>query len=94
MTALIPALINLAISGIRRGGGGGGGGGGRPPMSDAEKDDEFWRKKTMSIDLDDFAKQLERISGAGKSSGGEGNTFDRYYKSYMQGINPPHKSSN
>ena len=50
MSALIPALINLLMSG--RGGRGGGGGGGRPEPSQQEKSDYYWTGRLMSGDLD------------------------------------------
>jgi hypothetical protein len=59
MTALIPALINMLVSGIRRRGGGGGGGyggggGGRPEKSAADKDAEYWYKASLNP-TDEFA---------------------------------------
>lgn len=53
MTPLIPALINLLVSGVRGrgGGGGGGGGGGREPLSVGEKSDNYWRKQLMGGDI-------------------------------------------
>jgi hypothetical protein len=65
MTPLIPALINLLVSGIRKKGGGGGGGGGgygggRPQMSDAEKSDRYWNEQLLTGRIDkDAAKELE-----------------------------------
>jgi len=80
MTPLISALINLAISGVRKGRGGGGGGsggsgGGRPKMSQEEQSDRYWTKNLLSSDAaEDFAKQsqgylkaLGEVGGAGAS---------------------------
>ncbi len=51
MAALIPALIKLAMSRARGGGGGGYGGGKmpKPEKSAAEKDDDYWAQKNLSV---------------------------------------------
>lgn len=51
MSALIPALIDLLMSRMRRGGGGApaGGGGGREPASDADKDEKYWNRELMKM---------------------------------------------
>ncbi len=68
MTPLIPALINLLVSGVR-GRGGGGGGGGREPMSVGEKSDNYWRKQLMGGDILNSA--IREISESrGKDIGG------------------------
>ncbi len=91
MTPLIPALINLLVSGIRKRGGGGGYGG-RPQMSDAEKDDRYWANKNMgaAMDGDDFAKAMGQITGSMyKMGGGDGsNAFDRAMKSQWGDLFP------
>jgi hypothetical protein len=96
MTPLIPALINMLVSGIRkRGGGGGGYGGGgyggKPQMSDAEKDDKYWANKNMSagMDGDDFAKAMGQITSGMYKTGGDGsNAFDRAMKSQWGDLFP------
>ena len=89
MTPLIPALINLLVSGIRKKGGGVGGGG-KPPMSEAEKDDQYWHKRNMSSDAGDFLKTMDSINrGYQRSGAGGSNSFDKAYGKYMGAITPP-----
>ena len=50
MAALIPALIKLFMSRARGGGGAGGGGAGREPKpekSPQEKDNDYWRERSL-----------------------------------------------
>lgn len=90
MTPLIPALINLLVSGIRKKGGGGGGGfGGKPQMSDAEKDDRYWHEKNMSSDIGDFSRTMDSINkGWSGIGGGKVDPFTRAYGEHMNVINP------
>jgi hypothetical protein len=69
MSALIPALINLLMSGRGRGGGGGGGGGGGE-SSPLDKSNRYWMGQHISGNYaDPFLRKLDSRRD-GRDAGG------------------------